>query len=273
LKDIEAAKLNEVQDFFKTYYAPNNAVLAVTGDFEVAQVKQWVEKYFSAIKSADVPPVPDLTEPRQEKEKRATKTDPKAQRPALAVAYHMADRNTPEFYAMGLLSTMLLRGDDSLFRQELVQKRGFTGNVGGGINLLGNPWDYQGPMLFIANLIYDPATNPDTIVQAMDGVIEPLRSKPVDQKTLDRALVKLQSGFYDNLGAFGGFGLADLLASFALFDDNPSRINSLMAEYQKVTPELLQKTAQEYLRPENRTILFVQPQAAAPAAPAAAPKN
>src|SRR5215470_12551148 len=189
LKDIEAAKLNEVQDFFKTYYAPNNAVLAVTGDFEVAQVKQWVEKYFSAIKSADVPPVPDLNEPRQEKEKRATKTDPKAQRPALAVAYHMADRNTPEFYAMGLLSTMLLRGDDSLFRQELVQKRGFTGNVGGGINLLGNPWDYQGPMLFIANLIYDPATNPDTIVQAMDGVIEPLRSKPVDQKTLDRALV------------------------------------------------------------------------------------
>ena len=270
LKDIEAAKLNEVQDFFKTYYAPNNAVLAVTGDFEPAQAKQWVEKYFSAIKPANVPPVPDLTEPRQEKEKRATKTDPKAQRPALAVAYHMPDRNTPEFYAMGLLSTMLLRGDDSLLRQELVQKRGFADRVGGGINLLGNPWNYQGPMLFIANLIYGPATNPDTILQSMDGVIEPLRAKPVDQKTLDRALVKLQSGFYDNLGAVGGFGLADLLASLALFDDNPSRINSLMAEYQKVTPELIQKTAQEYLRPENRTILFVQ--TAAPATPAA-PKN
>jgi zinc protease len=64
--------------------------------------------------------------------------------------------------------------------------------------------------------------------------------------------------------------LVDLLASFALFDDNPARINSLMSEYQKVTPELIQKTAQEYLRPENRTILIDQPQAPAPA-PATAP--
>jgi len=273
LKDIEAATLTDVQAFFKTYYAPNNAALAVTGDFEPAQAKQWIQKYFSAIKPADIPSVPDLTEPRQEKEKRATKADAKAQRPALAVAYHMPERNTPEFYAMGLLSTMLLRGDDSLLRQELVQKRGFTGNVGGGINLLGNPWNYKGPMLLIANLIYDPATNPDTILQSIDSVIDPLRSKPVDQKTLDRALVKLQSGFYDSLGAIGGFGLADLLSSFALFDDNPSRINSLMGEYQKVMPELIQKTAREYLRPENRTTLFVQPQPPAQAPASAAPKN
>jgi zinc protease len=270
LKDIEAAKLEEVQGFFKTYYAPNNAALAVTGDFEPAQAKQWIEKYFAGIKRADVPAVPELTEPRQEKEKRANKLDAKAQRPALAVAYHMPERNTPEFYAMGLLANMLLRGDDSLLRQELVQKRGFAGGVGGGINLLGNNWNYQGPMLFIASLIHDPATNPEAILQAMDGVIEPLRSKPVDQKTLDRALVKLQSSFYENIG--NGFGLADLLASLALFDDNPAHVNELMGEYKKVTPQLIQKTAQEYLRSENRTILTIQPQAPAPAA-AAAPKN
>jgi zinc protease len=273
LKDIEAATLTDVQAFFKTYYAPNNAALAVTGDFEPAQAKQWIEKYFGGIKAASVPPLPDLTEPRQEKEKRATKTDPRAQRPALAVAYHMPERNTPEYYAMGLLAQMLLRGDDGLLRQELVQKRGFTGTVGGGINLLGNNWNYKGPMLLIANLVYDPTTNPETILQSMDGVIEPLRSKPVDRQTLDRAVVKLRSGFYDTLGAQGGFGLVDLLASFALFDDNPARVNSLMAEYQNVTPALIQKTAQEYLRPENRTILFDQPQAQAPAAPAPPAKN
>src|SRR5262249_47057761 len=147
LKDIEAATLTDVQSFFKTYYAPNNAALTIVGDFEPAQAKQWIEKYFAPLKSSNVPPVPDLTEPRQEKEKRATKTDSKAQRPALAVAWHMPDRNTPEYYAMGLLSIMLLRGDDSLFRQELVQKRGFTGGVTGGINLLGNTWNYNGPML------------------------------------------------------------------------------------------------------------------------------
>ena len=58
-----------------------------------------------------------------------------------------------------------------------------------------------------------------------------------------------------------------------LFDDNPARVNALMSEYQKVTPALIQKTAQEYLRPENRTVLLIQPQAPAPAAAPAAPKN
>jgi zinc protease len=70
--------------------------------------------------------------------------------------------------------------------------------------------------------------------------------------------VKWRSGFYDNMVQFSGFGRADLLASFALFDDNPARINSLERELRKVTPELLQKTAQEYLRTGNRTVLDLQ---------------
>jgi predicted Zn-dependent peptidase len=137
--------------------------------------------------------------------------------------------------------------------------------------MLGTPWNYKGPMLFIANFIYDPATSPETIVQAIDGAMEPLRTKPVDQKTLDRAMGKLRSDLYDAVGQNNGFGLVDLLASFALFDDNPARVNSLVSEYQKVTPELIQKTAQEYLRPENRTVLLIQPQQQAPAAAPAAP--
>jgi hypothetical protein len=92
----------------------------------------------------------------------------------------------------------------------------------------------------------------------------------VDQKMLDRALVKLRSDLYDTIGGQGGFGLVDLLASFALFDDNPARVNSLVAEYEKVTPTLIQKTAQEYLRPENRTVLVIQP--GAQAAPGASAK-
>ena len=184
-----------------------------------------------------------MTEPRQEKEKRETKTDALTKRPAIAVAYHVPERNTPEYYAMILLDEILIEGDDSLLHQELVQKRGYTGGVEGGINLLGNPYDYQGPMLFIANLMYDPSTKPDDILAAMDGVIEPLRTKAVDQKTLDRALVKARSDMYDTFGQQGGFGLVDILASFALFDDNPGRVNTLAGELQKVTPELLQKTA------------------------------
>ena len=225
-----------------------------------------------ALKASDLPAQPDLTEPRQEKEKHATKSDALAKRPAIALGYHMPERNTPEYYAMTLIDEMLIEGDDSLLHQELVQKRGITGNVSGGINMLGTPWNYKGPMLFITNFIYDPATSPETIVQAIDGAMEPLRTKPVDQKTLDRAMGKLRSDLYDTVGRHNGFGLVDLLASFALFDDNPARVNSLVSEYQKVTPELIQKTAQEYLRPENRTVLLIQPQQQAPAAaPAAAP--
>jgi zinc protease len=269
LKDIDAATLKDVQDFFKTYYAPNNAALAIVGDFEPAEAKKFVEKYFGPLKASQLPPVPDLTEPKQEKEKRVTKTDVLAKRPAIAVGYHMPDRNTPDYYAMVLIDSLLIEGDDSLLHQELVQKRGLTGSVNGGINLLGNAYDYDGPMLFIMNMIYDPATSPDTILEAMGGVIEPLRSKPVDQKTLDRARIKLRSDLYDTIGGQGGFGLVDLLASFALFDDNPARINSLVAEFEKVTPAQIQKTAQEYLRPENRTVIVLNPQAApAAAAPA-----
>jgi zinc protease len=269
LKDIDAATLKDVQDFFKTYYAPNNAALAIVGDFEPADAKKFVEKYFGPLKASQLPPVPDLTEPKQEKEKRVTKTDALAKRPAIAVGYHMPDRNTPDYYAMVLIDSLLIEGDDSLLHQELVQQRGLTGSVNGGINLLGNAYDYDGPMLFIMNMIYDPATSPDTILDAMGGVIEPLRSKPVDQKTLDRARIKLRSDLYDTIGGQGGFGLVDLLASFALFDDNPARINSLVAEFEKVTPAQIQKTAQEYLRPENRTVIVLNPQAApAAAAPA-----
>ncbi len=273
LKDIDAATLTDVQAFFKTYYAPNNAALAIVGDFDPAEAKQLVEKYLGPLKASDLPAQPDLSEPRQEKEKRTTKSDPLAKRPAIALGYHMPERNTPEYYAMAVVDSMLIEGDDSLLHQELVEKRGMTGNVSGGINLLGNAYDYNGPMLFITNFVYDPSTNPEAILGAVDGVVEPLRAKPVDQKTLDRAVVKLRSDLYDTMGSQGGFGLVDLLASFALFDDNPAKVNTLVSEFGKVTPALVQKTAQEYLRPGNRTVIVLNPQNQAPAATAAPSKN
>lgn len=259
LTDIEAAKLDEVKKFFDTYYAPNNAVLTIVGDFDPPEAKKLVEKYFGGIKPAQVPPQPDLTEPRQEQEKRVTKNDPLAPRPALAIGYHMPERNTPEYYAMGLIEQMLVEGDDSLLHQELVQKRGLTDSVEGGINLLGNMFNYKGPMLLAVDLRYDPTTKSESVLEAIDATIEPLRSKPVDPKALARTRVKLRSSLYDTMGQFGGFGLMDLLSSFALFDDDPGRVNRLVAQFDKVTPELLQKTAQQYLRPTNRTIIELQP--------------
>src|SRR6516164_2031241 len=258
LRDIEAATLQDVQTFFQEYYTPDNAALAIVGDFDPGEAKAFVLKYFGPIPSAKRPPLPDITEPVQEQEKKASNVDPQAQRPALAFAYHMPQRNTPEYYAMGLLDQVLVQGDDSLLHQELVTKRGYTAEVEGGINLLGNMYDYDGPMLWIVNLFHDQNITPDTIMQAANSVIDGVRSKPVDQATLDRALVKLRSSLYGDIENYFGFGRADLLASFALFDDDPARINTLEAQFRKITPEMIQKTAQDYLRPTNRTVLIVE---------------
>ena len=265
LKDIEAATLADARSFSQTYYSPNNAALALVGDFDEAQAKMWIEKYFASIPSSKLPPQPDLSEPRQEAEQRFSRVDKLAKKPALGIAYQMPPRLTPEDYAMVLLDQMLIQGDDSLLTQELVKKRGYTDSVDGGINLLGSQFDYNGPMLWIASLIHDSSVKPDQILAAADPIVEALREKPVTKELLDRALVKLRSQFYQSLTQFGGFGRADLMASFALFDDNPALINSLEDNLRKVTPELVLKTAKEYLRPTNRTVLVVEAGAAAKA--------
>jgi predicted Zn-dependent peptidase len=118
-------------------------------------------------------------------------------------------------------------------------------------------------MLFVVNLIHDDKVKADQVLTSIDSVVTKLQNEPVDQATLDRARVKLLSGFFDYWSFFGGFGKADLLASFALFDDNPGKINQVEAEFRRVTPELIQKTAREYLRTGNRTVLTVEPATAA----------
>jgi predicted Zn-dependent peptidase len=117
-------------------------------------------------------------------------------------------------------------------------------------------------MLWMADLIHDSNVPADSILAQVDKAVNQLQTG-VTQQEIDLAIVKMRSSLYDNLGEIYGFGRADLLASFALFDDDPGRINSLEGEFRKVTPELVRKTAQEYLRPTNRTILIIDPKAVA----------
>jgi zinc protease len=260
LADLDSAKLEDVNTFFKTYYAPNNAVLVLTGDFEEADARKWIDQYFSAIPASTLPQKPDISEPRQEKEKKFTKEDKLANKPAIAVAYKMPDKNTPEYFAMGLIDQMLLQGNDSRLYQSLVQEKGYSGNVGGGINYLGDMFDYNGPMVWMANLIYDNKVKPDSIVAEFDKAINFLE-KNITQKNVDLAIIKMRSSIYDAIGGNFGIGKINMLASFALFDDNPSKINELENEFKKVTPELIRKTIGEFLRSSNRTILIIDPKA------------
>lgn len=258
LHDIEAATLEDSKAFFDKYYSPKNAVLVVTGDFEEAQAKTWIDKYFAGIPAQAPDPIPDLSEPRQTEERIVTRTDKLAKKPAIGFGYQMPTRGTPEYYAMGLIDQILLQGEDSILYQELVKKKSFTSGLSGGINgYLGNMFNYNGPMLFSVDLIHDEGFTPREILASADSAIEQLQNKPVDQATIDRAIVKLRSGLYDTMSQFGGVGRADLLACFALFDDKPQKINEIESSFRKVTPELIQKTAKEYLRKTNRTVVVV----------------
>ncbi|MGH8167175.1 MAG: M16 family metallopeptidase, partial [Woeseiaceae bacterium] len=127
LDDLDAASLDDVADFFRKYYAPNNAALAIVGDFEYSDALAMVRKHFGDIaRSADPIVLPDISEPRQEEQKTANRLDPLATQPGFAFAYHAPERLTPEWYAMGLLDQVLLQGDDSLLHQALVKREGIT---------------------------------------------------------------------------------------------------------------------------------------------------
>jgi zinc protease len=262
LQHIDAATLDEARAFFDTYYAPGNAVLVIVGDFEPAQAKRWIQQYFGSIPARPVPATPDISEPKQMAEKRVKQSDPLAPRPALALGYHVPERWTQEHFAFGLIDEILLQGTASRLHRDLVQRRGYTDDISGGINLLGNMFNYSGPMLWSAALLHDPATSTDQILAAIDENIERVRTELVTVEELDRARRKIRADLYDLIGSSTRTGLVDLLACFALFDDDPNRINTMEAEFAKVTPDLVRKTAQEYLRRDNRTVLTIEPGAA-----------
>lgn len=264
LEDLDAANLEDVADFFRQFYSPNNAAIAIVGDFEYDEALALVEKHFGNIaRSPQKIVMPDISEPRQEAEKRASRLDPLATQPGFAFAYHVPERLTPEWYAMGILDQILLQGEDSLLNQALVKEEGITSEVTGGINaFLGTMLDYKGPMLWQAYFIHDEDVADERIVTTIDGVIEQVRSAPVDTDTISRAKVKWRSSFYNDVSSTFGFGRANLLASLAIYDDKPSRINDFEASMMQVTPEIIQKTAQEYLRSTNRTILVLEAGAA-----------
>lgn len=264
LDDLDAAGLDDVADFFARYYAPNNAAVAIVGDFEYGDALAMVKEHFG-----DIPPseedivLPDISEPRQEEQKIASRRDELATRPGFAFAYHVPERLTDDWYAMALLDQVLLQGEDSLLHQAFVKREGITSSVSGGVNaFLGNMLNYKGPMLWQGYFIHDQDVERDRIVQVLDEVIGNVRSEPVEAATLQRAKVKWRSDFYDTVASNYGFGRADLLASLALFDDNPELINEFEARILDVTPEQMQRAAEAYLRPTNRTILTLEAGAA-----------
>ncbi len=254
LHDIEAAKIDDVRQFFKTYYAPNNAVLAIVGDVNPAAVRPMVLKYFADIPLQSVPERPDISEPQQTKEKRLQQTDKLANLPALAFAYHLPDQESVDYPPMVLLDLILQGDDSSRLYQRMVKEKAISVDWNGGINFdLGNEFDFDGPMLVVSRTTYKAGHSGDQILKEVDTIVADIQQHGVDEKELRDAKVRFRSNYYDQLEST--LGRANLLASLALFHDEPAQINKVLPLYEAVTPEQIQWAAKKYLMPENRTAI------------------
>src|SRR5882724_9671155 len=180
LAEVNAATIDDVRNFFKTYYAPNNAVLTIVGDVDVAEVKKMVEKHFASIAMQPVPPRPDLTEPPQTKEKRITQTDKLANLPALATGYHIPPQNSSDFPALALLVQILQGDDSSRWYQRLIKEKELTLDLTGGLNYFGNEFDYTGPMIMTTRTTYKPGHTADEVLREMDAVVAEVATTSVN---------------------------------------------------------------------------------------------
>src|SRR5882672_10662346 len=261
LAEVNAATIEDVRNFFRTYYAPNNAVLTVVGDVDVNEVKKMVEKHFTSIPMQPLPARPDLTEPPQTKEKRVSQTDKLANLPALVTGYHIPAQNSPDFPAMALLVQILQGDDSSRWYQRLVKEKELTLDLTGGLNYFGNEFDYNGPMIMTTRTTYKPGHTADEVVREMDAVVAELVAKGVTEKELADAKVRYKSNFYNQLEST--YGKTHLLSVLALFRDDPKQINVLLASFEKVTAAQVSDAAKKYLVAGNRTVIDRVPEAKA----------
>jgi predicted Zn-dependent peptidase len=254
LHELEAATVDDVKQFFRTYYAPNNAVVTVVGDVDPNAVKAMIEKYFSDIPLQSVPEHADVSEPKQTAEKQVKESDKLATVPALAFAYHLPDQESPDYAPMVLLDLVLQGDESSRLYQRLVKEKAISTDWNGGIDFeFGGAWDYSGPMLVTSRTLYKPAHTSTEILKEVDTVIHDVQEHGVPKKELDAARVRYRSQFYDSLEST--FGRAHLLSALALFRDDPQRINALPNALDGVTSEQIQAVARKYYVPSNRTVV------------------
>jgi predicted Zn-dependent peptidase len=253
LHDVNAATIEDVRSFFKTYYAPSNAVVTVVGDVSAAEVRQMIEKHFTSIPRQADAPKPDLSEPAQTQEKRVSQPDKLATLPALVTGYHVPEQNSPDFAPMVLLSLILQGDDSSRFYQRLVKEKELSLDLTGGLNYGGNEYDYYGPTLMTTRSTYKPGHTSDEVVREMDAVLAEIQKGGVSAKELADAKVRYRSNFYNQIES--AFGRAHVLCTLALFRDDPNQINSLVDGFERVTPDQVKAVAAKYLVPRNRTVI------------------
>jgi predicted Zn-dependent peptidase len=265
-EDLNSSSLEDVARFFKTYYAPDNAVLVIVGDIQIPETRKLIETYF-----ADIPPQPkakrpDLTEPAFEARTQTYK-DPLARVPGVVIGYPGPKRRSPDFYAMYLVDAILTSGDSARFRMDLVKGREsvvqYEANLGWPF---AGPRDYRDPEAYAIFVLYKPNFTGTQIVDQIQDEISKLQNAPLEAKDLDRVKALIRSTVVSGLQS--SLTRAQTLAQYEIADGNPSLINTELDALMAVTPAQVQAAASKFLSPGKRAVLEIQP---APRAAAGGP--
>ena len=259
MADLDAASLADFAAFFKTYYAPNNAVLAIAGDVDGNTTLAKVRQYFESIPSGPPPPPLDTAEPPQKQERRVALQDPLARLTLVDVAYQVPGGLSADVDALSALSTVLGSGRssrmyDSLVRQQQLAVQTYSGMQQG-----------KGPGLFYLEAMVAPGKAPDEVEKALYAEVEKVQKGPIQEWELDKARNGARRSLVGNLRS--SQQRAILLARYSVYFNDPSIINTRYERIASLKIEDLQRVARQYLVQTNRTVAVTSP-AAKPAPPA-----
>ena len=256
MADLNAATVDDVSTFFKTYYAPNNAVVAIVGDVDTKTALAKVEKYFGAIASQPAPPQVDMTEPPQTAERRLTIDDPLARLPRIDMAYKIPPSSSPDIDPLSVLGTILSGGRSSRFYESIVRQKQLSGGVGAGTD------GSRGPGLFTIAGTALPGKTLKELEEAIDQEVERVKTAPIADWEMEKARTGARRSFVAGLGS--SLNRAVQLSEDAQFFNDPDRINTRADRIAKVTAADVQRVAKQYLISTNRSVVLTVPKAAVP---------
>jgi len=256
LEDLRAASVDDVAAFFKTYYAPNNAVVAIAGDVKTADCLAKVRSYFESIPRQPDPAAVDMNEPPQTGERRQTIDDPLARLARLDVVYHIPQSLTPDADALSVAGTILSSGRSSRLYENIVRQKQLSSSV------FASAGESRGPGLFRIGGLANPGKSIADLEQAVYDEVERLKTGPIEGWEIEKARNSAKRSFLSGLTS--SLSRAVMLSQLAVFYNDPGLINTRYERLSSITATDVQRVAKQYLTPQNRTVVITNPKPAAP---------
>ena len=251
MDDLNAASVEDVAAFFKMYYAPNNAVLTLVGDFKTPEALAKIRNSFESIPRQPDPPSVDMTEPQQKAERRATVDDVLARAPRVDLAFKAVPGNTSDFYALQVLSAVLQGGQSSRLYQKLVKEKEMVTGVGGFMD------EKRGVGAFYSNATLRPGVKTADVESAIYEEIERLKKEPIADWELQKAKNTTRRNIVNSLQS--SLSRAITIGQYTVYYNDPSLINTRLDKVAAVTKEDVQRVANKYLVDTNRTVVITMP--------------